>query len=156
MVEWQAQPRRPCCRPGATSPPSNWRVLLACRPLLIFAGCAMLFHFANAPLLPLVGQKLASQHPMLATAMMSSCIIAAQMIRLPIALVVGYKADTWSRRPLFLVGFAILPIRAFLYTLSDDSAWLVAVQLMDGVGAGIYGALTPLVLADLMRGTGRY
>jgi len=30
------------------------------------------------------------------------------------------------------------------------------VQLMDGVGAGIYGALTPLVLADLMRGTGRY
>jgi len=116
----------------------------------------MLFHFANAPLLPLVGQKLASQHPVLATAMMSSCIIAAQMIMLPIALVVGYKADTWGRRPLFLVGFAILPIRAFLYTLSDDSAWLIAVQLMDGVGAGIYGALTPLVLADLMRGTGRY
>ena len=141
---------------AAAESPSNWRVLLECRPLLIFAGCAMLFHFANAPLLPLVGQKLASQHPMLATAMMSSCIIAAQMIMLPIALVVGYKADTWSRRPLFLVGFAILPIRAFLYTLSDDSAWLVAVQLMDGVGAGIYGALTPLVLADLMRGTGRY
>ena len=57
---------------------------------------------------------------------------------------------------MFLVGFAILPIRAFLYTLSDDSASLIAVQLMDGVGAGIYGALTPLVLADLMRGTGRY
>src|SRR2546422_3810826 len=156
MVEWQAQPRRPCCRPGATSPPSNWRVLLECRPLLIFAGCAMLFHFANAALLPLVGQKLAAQRPTLATAMMSSCIIAAQMIMLPIALVVGYKADTWGRRPLFLIGFAMLPIRAFLYTFSDDSAWLVAVQLMDGVGAGIYGALTPLVLADLMRGTGRY
>jgi MFS family permease len=75
---------------------------------------------------------------------------------LPIALLVGYKADIWGRKPLFLVGFAILPIRAFLYTLSNDSAWLIAVQLMDGVGAGIYGALTPLVLADLMRGTGRY
>jgi len=136
--------------------PSSWKVLLECRPLLIFAGCAMLFHFANAPLLPLVGQKLAFQHPTLATAMMSSCIIAAQMIMLPIALLVGYKADTWGRKPLFLVGFAILPIRAFLYTLSDDSAWLIAVQLMDGVGAGIYGALTPIVLADLMRGTGRY
>src|SRR6267142_1666989 len=136
--------------------PSSWKVLLECRPLLIFAGCAMLFHFANASLLPLVGQKLAFQHPRVATAMMSSCIIAAQMIMLPIAIVVGYKADTWGRRPLFLIGFAILPLRAFLYTLSDDSAWLVAVQLMDGVGAGIYGALTPLVLADLMRGTGRY
>jgi MFS family permease len=141
--------------PDAESP-STWKVLLERRPLLIFAGCAMLFHFANAPLLPLVGQKLASQHPMLATAMMSSCIIAAQMIMLPIALLVGSKADTWGRKPLFLVGFAILPIRAVLYTLSDDSAWLVAVQLMDGVGAGIYVALTPLVLADLMSGTGRY
>jgi MFS family permease len=116
----------------------------------------MLFHFANAPLLPLVGQKLAFQHPTLATAMMSSCIIAAQMVMLPIALLVGHKADACGRKPLFLVGFAILPIRAFLYTLSDDSAWLIFVQLMDGVGAGIYGALTPLVLADLMRGTGRY
>jgi MFS family permease len=135
---------------------SNWKVLLEYRPLLIFAGCAMLFHFANAPLLPLVGQKLAFQHPTLATAMMSSCIIAAQMVMLPIALLVGHKADAWGRKPLFLVGFAILPIRAFLYTLSDDSAWLIFVQLMDGVGAGIYGALTPLVLADLMRGTGRY
>jgi len=142
--------------PADAERPSSWKMLLECRPLLIFASCAMLFHFANAALLPLVGQKLAAQHPTLATAMMSSCIIAAQVIMLPIALVVGYKADTWGRRPLFLIGFAILPIRAFLYMLSDDSAWLVAVQLMDGVGAGIYGALTPLVLADLMRGTGRY
>jgi MFS family permease len=40
--------------------------------------------------------------------------------------------------------------------LSDDGFWLVGVQLLDGVGAGIFGALTPLVIADLMRGTGRY
>jgi MFS family permease len=52
-------------------------------------------------------------------------------------------------------GFAILPIRAVLYTLSDDTAWFIAVQLLDGVGAGVFGALTPLLLADLMRGTGR-
>jgi MFS family permease len=32
----------------------------------------------------------------------------------------------------------------------------LGVQLLDGVGAGIWGAITPLVLADLMRGTGRY
>ena len=30
------------------------------------------------------------------------------------------------------------------------------VQVLDGVGAGIFGALTPLVIADIMRGTGRY
>jgi MFS family permease len=51
---------------------------------------------------------------------------------------------------------AILPIRAVLYTLSDNSFWLIGVQMLDGVGAGIFGALTPLVIADIMRGTGRY
>jgi MFS family permease len=33
---------------------------------------------------------------------------------------------------------------------------LIGVQLLDGIGAGIYGALMPLVVADIMRGTGRY
>jgi hypothetical protein len=116
----------------------------------------MLFHFANAPLLPLVGQKLAAAYPKEATAMMSICIVAAQAVMLPIALLVGHKADTWGRKPLFLAGFAILPIRAVLYTLSDNSFWLIGVQLLDGVGAGIFGALAPLVIADIMRGTGRY
>jgi MFS family permease len=135
---------------------SSWRTLIECRPLVVFAVCAMLFHFANAPLLPLVGQKLATADKDLATAMMSSCIIAAQLVMLPIALLVGCKADQWGRKPILLVGFAILPVRAVLYTFSDDSAWLIAVQLLDGVGAGVFGALTPLVVADLMRGTGRY
>ncbi len=40
--------------------------------------------------------------------------------------------------------------------MSDNSFWLIGVQLLDGVGAGIFGALTPLVIADIMRGTGRY
>ena len=137
-------------------PPSGLGVLLSCRPLLLYAGCTMLFHFANAPLLPLVGQKLAFAHPRSATAMMSGCIIAAQTIMLPIALLVGWNADRWGRKPLLLIGFGILPVRAALYPLSDATAWLLGVQLLDGVGAGIWGAITPLVLADLMRGTGRY
>ena len=139
-----------------TTDVASVRVLLESRPLVIFGVCALLFHFANAPLLPLVGQKLAVAHGAWATAMMSSCIIAAQLVMVPIALLVGRTADTWGRKPLLLVGFGILPLRAVLYPLSDASAWLIGVQLLDGVGAGIFGALTPLVVADLMRGTGRY
>ena len=88
--------------------------------------------------------------------MMSACIVAAQLVMLPIALLVGRTADMWGRKPLFLAGFAVLPLRAALYTLFDNSVWLIGVQLLDGVGAGIFGALTPLVIADIMRGTGRY
>jgi len=43
-----------------------------------------------------------------------------------------------------------------LYTLSDNSAWLVMVQLLDGVGNGLFATLTPIIIADLTRGTGRY
>ena len=135
---------------------SRWQALFKTRSLVVFALSAMLFHFANAPLLPLVGQKLALANKEFATAMMSSCIIAAQMVMLPIALFAGRKAEAWGRKPVLLIGFAILPVRALLYTLSNDSAWLIAVQLLDGIGAGIWGVLTPLVVADLMSGTGRY
>jgi MFS family permease len=141
---------------GSDDRAANYSILFKSRPLVIFGLCVLLFHFANAPLLPLVGQKLAAAFPKEATAMMSACIVAAQLVMLPIALLVGRTADTWGRKPLFLAGFAILPIRAVLYTLSDNSFWLIGVQLLDGVGAGIFGALTPLVIADIMRGTGRY
>jgi MFS family permease len=116
----------------------------------------VLFHLANAPLLPLVGQKLALSHKDLATAMMSACIIAAQLIMLPIAVAVGRTADRIGRKSILLIGFAVLPIRAVLYPLSDQALWLVSVQLLDGIGAGIFGAITPLLIADLLRGTGRY
>ena len=141
---------------GAAQEGAGWRTILESRPLAVYAACTMLFHFANAPLLPLVGQKLAFANKEFATAMMSCCIIAAQLVMLPIALFAGRKADRWGRKLILLIGFGILPVRAFLYTLSNDNGWLSAVQLLDGVGAGIFGVLTPIVVADLMRGTGRY
>jgi predicted MFS family arabinose efflux permease len=65
---------------------AGYGILFKSRPLVIFGLCAMLFHFANAALLPLVGQKLAAAYPKEATAMMSACIVAAQAVMLPIAL----------------------------------------------------------------------
>jgi MFS family permease len=141
---------------GTPAGAADYSILFQSRLLLIFGLCVMLFHLANAALLPLVGQKLAAAYPKEATASVSACIIAAQMVMLPIALLVGRTADSWGRKPLFLIGFAVLPIRAVLYTFSDNSFWLIGVQVLDGIGAGIFGALTPLVIADIMRGTGRY
>lgn len=136
--------------------PSGFAVLLSSRPLLIFTACVVLFHLANAAMLPLVGQKLALQNRNLGTAAMSACILAAQLVMVPMAILVGRKADAWGRKRLFLAGFLILPIRGALYTLSDDPAWLIGVQLLDGVGAGLFGALFPLIVADLTWGTGRF
>jgi MFS family permease len=142
--------------PGHGTKPSGIQVLLTCRPLLIFAGATILFHFSNAAMLPLVGQKLALVNRDLGTTLMSVCIIAAQLVMVPTAIMVGRKADQWGRKPIFAAALAVLALRGALYPLSDNPYWLVSVQLLDGVGAGIFGALFPLVVADLTRGTGHF
>jgi hypothetical protein len=109
-------------RPDGQVQLTGWFELIQHRPLLIFAVCVALFHFANAPMLPLVGQKLALAHAGEGTALMSACIIAAQVVMLPIALLVARKAQTWGRRPLFLAALSILPIRGVLYTIVSRSS----------------------------------
>jgi hypothetical protein len=136
--------------------PAALAILLTCRPLLVFALCVTLFHLANAAMLPLLGQKLALQDKNLGTSLMSACIVAAQLVMAPMAMLVGARADRWGHKRFFLTALMILPIRGALYTLSDNPAWLVGVQLLDGVGAGIFGAIFPVIVADLMRDTGRF
>ncbi|QIO37259.2 MFS transporter [Bradyrhizobium sp. 1(2017)] len=136
--------------------PSGLGVLLTCRPLLVFAICVLLFHLSNAAMLPLVGQKLALQDKNIGTSLMSACIVAAQIVMVPFAMLVGARADSWGHKRFFLAALLVLPVRGALYTLSDNTFWLVGVQLLDGVGAGIFGAIFPVIVADLMRNTGRF
>ncbi|EPN73079.1 major facilitator family transporter, partial [Pseudomonas syringae pv. actinidiae ICMP 19101] len=138
------------------SQPSGLSALLNNRTLLLFGICCALFHLANAAMLPLVSQKLSQINMQMATPLTSACIVAAQLVMVPAALLVGMKADVWGRKPLLLAGFLILPIRGVLYTLSDDPYWLVAVQMLDGIGAGLFGALFPLMVKDLTQGSGRF
>ena len=132
------------------------RALFADRKILIFAVAVTLFHFANAAMLPLAGQLLTRDHESFASLNMSACIVAAQLIMIPVAFLSGKWGNTWGRKPVFLIGFAILPIRGFLYILSDNPIFIVCVQLLDGIGAGIFGVLSVVVVADLTQGTGRY
>lgn len=135
---------------------ARWRDLMKHRTMLVFAAASLLFQFANAPLLSLAGQEMAFAHPKDATVMLSACIITAQVVMLGISVFAGSKADTWGCKPILLVGFAALPLRALLFALWDNTYWLIGAELLDGISAGIFSMMTPLVVADGMRGTGRY
>jgi MFS family permease len=126
------------------------------RRILIFGISIVLFHFANAAMLPLVGQKLTAGKSERVALDMSYCIIAAQLVMVPVAIVASRLAESWGRRPVFLIGFAVLPIRGLLYTMTNNPTALIAIQLLDGIGAGIFGVVGVLVIADLTRGTGRF
>lgn len=136
--------------------PSGWSALLANRPLLIFAGCGALFHMANASMLGLVVQRLALADPAHGVALAAACMIAAQLVMIATATLAGARADCWGRKPIFLIAFLALTVRGASYTVSSNWAWTVAVQLLDGVGVGVFGALFPVVIADLTRGTGHF
>jgi MFS family permease len=69
---------------------------------------------------------------------------------------VGKLADRWGRKKLLLIGFAVLPVRGVLYTLTHNTSLLVAIQVLDGIGAGIFNVVAILAIADLTRGTGRF
>jgi MFS family permease len=146
-------------KPGAEEHgehPSSFGALTKSRPLLIFAACGGLFHLANGAMLGLVGQRLAHLVPGQGIALTAACAIAAQMVMVPVAALAGSRADRWGRKPLFLAAFVALALRGALYTLSDSPGWLIAVQLLDGVGAGLTGALFPVIVADLTRGSGHF
>jgi predicted MFS family arabinose efflux permease len=124
--------------------------------LVIFLVCAVMFHFANAAMLPLLGEMLAKGHGRSSMMFMSACVVTTQFVITLIASWSGRTAGTWGRKPLLLIAFGVLPIRGVLYTLTSNTALLVAIQVMDGVGAGIFGVVSVLVIADLTRGTGRF
>ncbi|MEH2373105.1 MFS transporter [Nostoc sp.] len=86
---------------------------------------------------------------------MSACIIVAQLVMIPVSNLAGRFANA-ARKPIFVLGFAVLPIRGVLYTLSDNPYFLVSVPILDGIGAGIFGVLSVLMVADLTKGTGRF
>ncbi len=140
-------PDKPPVRPGA---------LMHNRPLLIFAGCLVLFHLANAAMLPLMGSVITMRSANWATVIIAACIVVPQLLVAALSPWIGRRAEIWGRRPLLLIGFAALPIRGLLFAVVTNPSALLAVQLLDGVTAAVFAVMVPLVVADLTRGTGHF
>jgi MFS family permease len=144
---------------GADRRPSSakaFRGLLCNRGLLVFAAAVLLFQFANAATLPVMAGLLTVRQPETATLVLSIAILAPQLVVAVIAPWVGRLAQSWGRRPLLLLCFAALTTRCAAFAATSEPAVVLAVQLLDGISAASLGILVPLVIADLMRGSGHF
>ncbi len=126
------------------------------RLVLVFAGTVILFHAANSAMLPLAGEELSTLVGNRSAAYMSACIVVAQVVMVPVAYASGRLASGRKRKPILLVSFAALALRGFLFSMTKDPHYMVAIELLDGIGTGISGVLTVLVVADLSAGSGRF
>lgn len=143
----------PADRPQRTM---RHEALLKNRPLLIFAACAVLFQVANASMLPLASGILAHEGKRQAAPYIAALIIVPQLIVVLLAPWVGQQAEKRGRKPLLLVGFAALPIRAALFAMTSNPLALAVIQVLDGITGAVLGVMTALVIADVTKGTGRF
>ena len=86
----------------------------------------------------------------------AAVVLVAQTVMIPVALLTGWLCGRWGRKPIFAVGFVALPLRIFLYSLTTNPSMLIALQALDGIGAGIYGVAIVAMCADLTRGKGGF
>jgi MFS family permease len=125
----------------------DWRVWV----LLISTG---LFHLANAPVMPFLGAYIKKLHG--TDTQVAMVVLVAQVIMIPVSIAAGIFSERWSRKWVLAIGFVALPLRIFLYSLTQDPWMLVALQALDGIGAGIYGVVIVVMCADLTRETGGF
>jgi predicted MFS family arabinose efflux permease len=138
----------------APAPEAWWRLLLR-RDVRNLALIAATFHFANAPMLNMVSQKLALQHPAFASPLTATAVLIAQFSTIPVALLLSRSAKI-GLRPFLFFALGALPLRGAIFAMTDSPAILLAAQVLDGVGGGLFDALLPLLLAEFVRGSGRY
>lgn len=135
--------------------PSGFKVLFETKGLILLGLIMMAFHFANAPMSRLVAQQFSIE---LGTPFRTTAIITGVS---QVAMIAVAAAAPWLIRRIglgnvMLIALLALPLRGFIAG-SFEGFWTVyPVQVLDGVGAGLLGIVTPVAAERLLAGTGRF
>jgi MFS family permease len=130
--------------------------LLTDRRLLVFAACAVLFHLADAAMLPIAADELTQWEGTHANLTIAACVLAPQAVVALLSPWVGRTAARFGRRPLLLLGWASLPLRGVLLAVLPNPFLLVAVQALSGVSGAVFGVMVPVIADDVTLGTRRF
>jgi MFS family permease len=162
MIHYDMLPVVPRASPGKSKltpegeERESLRELLKDKRLLIFAACVVLFHLANAAMLNLAAGEVTAHMGDNVQLVIAACIIVPQFIVAAMSPWVGRQAQKWGRRPVLILGFCALPIRAILFAGVSSPYLLVPVQMLDGISAAVFGVMLPLIAADVAGGRGHY
>lgn len=141
---------RPADKPNAPySVRAALRTLGSSRDLRVLAIGVFFFHLSNAGLMPLAASIITMRSEQAATVLVALCLIIPQLVVTASSAWIGNQADVSGRKPLLLLAFAALFLRAFLMGLVHEPMAFVALQVLDGVSAAVVGVLVSVCVADL-------
>ncbi|HWG05269.1 MAG TPA: MFS transporter [Beijerinckiaceae bacterium] len=141
---------------SSRAPIAGIREIFRNRALVVFALCVLLFHLANAAMLPLAASSLALHSHQYATLIIAAAIVVPQFTVTLLSPWIGRVAHRWGRRLPLLLGFGALALRGILFAATSDPHLLVAIQILDGLSAAALSVLVPLTIVDLTRKHGHF
>ena len=138
--------------------------------LVTFTLVVFCFHVANSSVLPLVMQSLAVEDEKSGILLSGMCIFIGQAFMSFFAKICGEYSPKWGRKGLVLLALSSLTIRCFFLTIlmtanrevsSSTEAiiiktLIVSTQLLDSIGAGIFGTMHIVVTNDISSRSGRF
>jgi len=140
---------------GASAQVPDFSVLAKNKPLLITGLTLLLFHLANAALLPMLSMRVAvapgAVNPGLYAA---ATVIISQLVMIPVAIWTAGRIDRVGYWRLIMLALLVMPVRAALAASSAAPLMMVPVQILDGVAAGVLGVVVPSCIVGLLRGNG--
>ncbi len=125
-------------------------------PAVVTTGATlMLFHLANAALLPMLSMRVAAMPDgeMSAGVYAAATVIISQLVMIPVALFAAAKADKYGYAALITLALIVLPLRAALASVSAGPFFMIPVQVLDGVAAGLLGVAVPGYIVRLLEGS---
>ncbi|MGU3653936.1 MFS transporter [Mycolicibacterium sp. A43C] len=135
--------------------PSGLRTLVATPGLVVLALVLLMFHFGNAPMSRLIAQDFAIE---LDTPFRTTAIITgvAQVSMIAAAVAAPAAIRRFGLSTVLLIGLCALPVRGLIAGTVPGFWTIFPVQMLDGVGAGLVGIVTPVAVERLLAGTGRF
>jgi MFS family permease len=130
-------------------------LLFTNRPMLVFLACIVMFHLANAAMLPVAAADLTRRIGKSADIIIAACIFVPQAMVALISPWVGRVAEA-GRRPMLLLGWGALPLCGLMMAVLPGRYLLVTAQAVGGVSAAVFGVMLPLIADDLTRETGHF
>ncbi len=134
---------------------SGFRVLLACKPLLILAAALACFHLGNGAMLPLYGLAVVAEKQGDPASFVAITIVVAQGVMIVASLVAMRLAERRGYWLVLLISFVALPVRGLVAAHFIGRWGVYPVQMLDGIGAGLQSVAVPGLVARTLNGTGR-